>query len=237
MRHPMLLPIVLALTLSALAQYGVIQGTAVDEKGNVVPDAQVNWYDLDPPKNVVEVHTGPYASVTTDKDGRFVIENLMAGHRYDLVAQKPEAGYPDMSSSLYNPTSKVQIATAQLKGQALDVTVRMGPKAMRLEWDVKDVTTGKPIKGISFAMRRMDGLGESEGLAAVGGSAPGRYSWLIPSDVPVTIEFSAPGYQTWYYPGTTSKAAKTFMATAPGQATKLDVFLQPVAQQDNRAHE
>jgi hypothetical protein len=229
----MLVPIfvALALTLGALAQDSVIQGTAVDEKGDVVPGAQVNWYDLDPPKDVVEVQVGQPASVTTDKGGRFVIEHVMAGHRYDLVAQKEKAGYPDMSSGLYNPTSKVQIATAQPKGQALDVTVRMGPKAMRLEWDVKDVTTGEAIKGISFAIRRMDGGGESAGMAPVGGSAPGRYSWLVPSDIPVTIEFSAPGYQTWYYPGTTNKAAKTFMTTAPGQATKLDVFLQSVVQQ------
>ncbi len=233
MRHQVLVLIfvVLALAIGALAQNGVIQGTAVDEKGNVVPDAQVNCYDLDPPKNVVEVHTGPPASVTTDRDGRFVIEHVMAGHRYGLVAQKEGVGYPDMSIGFYNPTGKLQTATAQLKGQSLDVTVRMGPKGMRLEWDVKDVTTGEPIKGINYAMHRADGGGESAGLAAVGGSAPGRYSWLIPSDIPVAIEFSAPGYQTWYYPGTTDKAAKTFMATAPGQATKLNVFLQRVAQQ------
>jgi hypothetical protein len=233
MRRQTLVPIlvVLALTLGALAQNGVIQGTAVDEKGNVVPDAQVNCYDLDPSKNVVEVQSGAPASVTTDKDGRFLIEHVMAAHRYGIVAQKAEAGYPDMSIGFYNPTGKLQTATARAKGQASDVTVRMGPKATRLEWDVKDVTTGEPIKGINYAMHRMDGGGESAGLAAVGGSAPGRYNWLIPSDIPVTIEFSAPGYQTWYYPGTTNKIAKTFMATAPGQATKLDVFLQPAVQQ------
>jgi hypothetical protein len=52
---------------------------------------------------------------------------------------------------------------------------------------------------------------------------------LVPSDAQVTVEFSAPGYQTWYYPGAADKAARTFMATAPGQTTKLDVLLQPVA--------
>ena len=235
-RREMLVPIfvVLLLTLGALAQNGVIQGTAVDEKGTVVPDAQINCYDLDPPKNVVEVRSGSPAAVTTDRGGRFAIEHVMAGHRYGLVAQKEGAGYPDMSIGFYNPTGKLQTATAQPKGQSLDVTVRMGPKATRLEWDVKDVTTGEPIKGIYYAMHRIDGRGESAGLAAVGGSAPGKYSWLIPSDIPVTIEFSAPGYQTWYYPGTTNRDAKTFMATAPGQTTKLAVFLQPVVQQADK---
>lgn len=232
MKYRLLLTIYVALvlTLGALAQSdGFIQGTVVDEKGNTVADAQVNWYDLDPPKNVVEVHTGPPASVTTDKDGHFLIEHLTAGHRYGLVAQKEEAGYPDMSIGFYNPGGKLQETTAQTKGQPVDTQVRLGPKATRLEWDVKDAATGAPVKGIYYAMHRMDGKGETTTLAPVGGSAPGKYSWLIPSDVPITIEFSAPGYQTWYYPGTHTKAAQTFMATAPGQTTKLDVLLQPSA--------
>ena len=227
------LVVVVALTIGAIAQSGVIRGIALDEKGNVVPDAQINWYDLDPPQYVVEVHTGPPSSVTTDKKGHFVIQNVIAGHRYGLVSQKEEAGYPDMSIGFYNPTGKVETVTAEVKERSSDVTVRMGPKAMRLEWDVKDVTTGQPIKSINYAMHRMDGAGES--LPAVSGSAPGRYSWLIPADTSIEIEFSAPGYQTWYYPGTSNKAAKTSMATASGQTTKLEVFLQAIAQQDEQA--
>lgn len=48
----------------------------------------------------------------------------------------------------------------------------------------------------------MDGKGERPGLAPVGGGAPGKHSWLVPSDTPVSIEFSSPGYKTWYCPGT-----------------------------------
>jgi hypothetical protein len=211
----------LALTCSAWAftPEGVIQGQVIDINGGLVPGIQVSWYDLDPfnkEKHVLEMRTGVIPSVETDTRGHFKIEHLVVGHHYAIVAKNESAGYPDMASPLYNPGGKkTQIAVAEPSEQSLDFTVRLGPKATRLEWEVKDASSAAPIRSIIFAIRRMDGGGEVSGQAPVAGSAPGKYGWLIPSNIPVTIEFSAPGYPTWYYPGTTNKANKTFFSTAP----------------------
>lgn len=224
---------VVTYSLSAVGQTGIIQGSAVDENADPVSEAEVTWFDLDASENVVEAHTGPQASVNTDKTGHFTIEHLVVDHNYALVAKKESAGYPDMSMSLHNPLGKTQTTTARPKGQVLEFRLQMGPKAARLKWDVRDAITGAHVKGLTFAMHRGDGAGESAGLAPLSGSAPASYSLLVPTDVGVSVEFSAKGYKTWYYPGTTTKAATTFMSTAPGQTTKLDVRLEQAGAQHN----
>ncbi len=198
---------------------GTIKGTVVDAAGNPVASAQVSTgYDLD--SKAVEVWAGQVPTFETDANGHFVVTNLVEGHHYKVYAKKEEAGYPDMMWSLFNPRDEAPIAMAETKGQAQDVTVQLGPKAMTLTYDVKDSATGRSLNNIvTFYVKRAD-----EGDA--GGSNQDR-RLLLPTDVPVTVEFSAKGYKTWYYPGTPDKAASTALPTVPGQEVALRVSLQP----------
>jgi hypothetical protein len=200
-------------------QTGAIKGTVVDEAGNPVAAAQVSTsIDLDS-KDVI-VWSGPVPSFPTDAHGHFVVTNLVVGHHYKVYAQKEEAGYPDMMNSLFNPRDEAVVAVAEPKDRALDVTVRLGPKAMVLTWDVKDSATGRSLNNlVFFNITRAD-----EGSS---GGSNGDRRMLIPTDVPVTVAFSAKGYKTWYYPGTMDKGVSTALHTMPGQALALNVFLQP----------
>ncbi len=200
-------------------QTGAITGTVVDEAGNPVVAAEVSpGRDLD--SKGIEVWMGVWPTFPTNANGHFVVTNLVVGHHYKVYAKKEEAGYPDMRLGLFNPRDEGVVAAAEPKDRALDVTVRLGPKAMILTWDVKDSATGRSLNNIvTFHITRTD-----EGEVR-GGSLDRKF--LLPTDVPVTVEFSAKGYKTWYYPGTIDKAVSTALRTTPGQAVALNVFLQP----------
>lgn len=215
-----------------LPKVGVINGTVVEDRGAPLDDATVNWFDLEY-NNTVEVQAGQVPFVKTDEKGRFHIMRLNAGERYALVAYKEDAGYPNLAEPLYNPSGKLTVAIAQGADRAPDVQIQLGPKAARLQWEVKDAVTGALLPGIGFAIYRSDGRGEDQarGMAPVGGSAPGTFTYLIPTDVGVTIEFYLQGYKTWYYPGVMEKAARTFLRAAPGQTIEIHVALEPVAAQ------
>jgi hypothetical protein len=211
-----------------LPKAGIISGTVVDEGGAPLEDATVNWFDLEP-KYTVEVQAGQRPFVKSDGKGHFYITHLIAGDRYALVAHKEEAGYPDLAQPLYNPLGKTPVAVAQAQDRVPDVVIQVGPKAARFQWIVKDAVSGALLPGIGFAIYRSDGRGENKGMPPVGGSAPGTFSYLIPTDIGVTIEFSAEGYKTWYYPGAMDKAGRTFLRAVPGENIKLEVALQPAA--------
>jgi len=200
---------------------GVIQGVVVDEGGSPVAAAQVTTsYDLD--SKDVEVQMGAVPTFETDVDGHFMVTNLNVGHQYKVYAQKEEAGYPNMAVGFFNPKDEAVIATAETQRRALDTRVRLGPKAAILSYDVRDNSTRKPIPNLTLYIKRMD-EGDFGGTGCVDNRC------LIPSDVPVTVEFSAKGYKTWYYPGSMNKAASSPLATVPGKATQLDVFLEPTS--------
>lgn len=201
-------------------QTGAIKGTVVDEAGHPIAAAQVSTgYDLD--SKDVQVWAGQVPTFPTDANGHFVVTNpnLVVGHHYKVYAKKEEAGYPDMMNSLFNPRDEAVVALAEPKDKALDVTVQLGPKAMVLTWDVKDSATGRSLNNIVFFnVTRADEGGS--------GGSNGDRRLLLPTDVPVTVEFSAKGYKTWYYPGTPDKAASTALPTVPGQEVALRVSLQ-----------
>ncbi len=207
-------------TAQTTPQTGAIKGTVVDEAGNPIAAAEVSpSRDLDS-KDIIEVGMGVWPTFLTDANGHFVVTNLVVGHHYKVYAKKEEAGYPDMRMGLFNPRDEAVVAVAEPKDRALDVTVRLGPKAMVLTWDVKDSATGRSLNNIvTFHITRTD-----EGEVR-GGSLDRKF--LLPTDVAVTVEFSAKGYKTWYYPGTIDKATSTALRTTPGQAVALNVFLQP----------
>ncbi len=217
--------LVICLSMFAVAQVqvqpGIIQGIVFDEAGNPVADAQVTTSgDLD--CHCITAYSSVIPTFDTDEHGHFVATSLVVGHHYKVYAKKEDAGYPEMMVGFFNPNDKATIAVAQPKEEAFDVRVQLGPKAHSLQYNIVDSVTGKPVTNPTIHITRADDPADFGGTGCINNKC------LVPSDAQVTVEFSAPGYQTWYYPGTGSKAAQTFIATAPGQTTKLDVLLQPV---------
>jgi len=51
-----------------------------------------------------------------------------------------------------------------------------------------------------------------------------NYRLLVPSGVNVTFKLWLAGYERWYYPGTTEKAAS---AVQPGEEMTVDIQVQP----------
>src|SRR5437879_5631270 len=147
-------------TAQTAPQTGAIRGTVVDEAGNPVAAAEVSTsVDLDS-KDVI-VWTGPHPTFPTDAKGHFVVSGVMGdlvvGHHYKVYAKKEEAGYPDMMWSLFNPRDEAVIAVAEPKDRAVDLTVRLGPKAMVLTWDIKDSATGRSLNNlVTFHITRAD---------------------------------------------------------------------------------
>ena len=210
-----------SLSASASTQDGVIQGVVVDEIGDPVAAALVSTRDLDTPKRVVGKMLHAFE---TDINGCFSIPNLIVGHRYKLYAMKEEAGYPNTRIGWYNPNDDALIAIAAPKGTSLSGRLQIGPKAAFLEYETKDSVTGRSIKNSTIDITRTD-TGSSMGGGGIDQNGDRRV--LIPSDVDVLVQVSAPGYKVWYHPGYTVKAAGTPLRAAPGETKKLAVPIQP----------
>ncbi len=200
---------------------GIIQGVVVDETGNPIAAALVSTRDLDIPKVVVGKVLQTFE---TDTNGCFTIRNLVVGHRYKLYAMKEEAGYPNTRIEMYTPNNEILIAIAALKGEGSSVRLQIGPKAAFLEYEAKDSITGRSVKSPTIDITRTD-TGSGMGGGCIDWN--GDRKVLIPCDIDLLVQVSAPGYKVWYYPGYTVKAAGTPLRATPGETKKLDVLLQP----------
>jgi len=210
----------LTLTLCsyAEAQVGVIKGFVLDEQGKRVPGALVSWLRvaLD---GQVEVHVGAVMYSPTNNQGHFIIRGLTEGDRYKVYAKKEDACYPDMTLGLFNPKDDALTATAHPEAKAPDVTVRLGPKAGRLFLDAKDAMSGMPVAPTVDVKRTDSGEG-------FGGGSPAKESFLIPADTDISFTVAAPGYEAWYYPGTTDEKQSTPLRVGAGEQKLLEIQLE-----------
>jgi hypothetical protein len=207
----------LALCCHAQPKAGVIRGIVIDEQGAPVNFAHVTWVNV--AKGVAEVQIGIVAFEATDGQGRFSIHGLAVGTPYNVYAQKETDYYADMSSGFYSSKDDAVTAIAAEQDKAVDVTIRMGPKAGRLNWKVTGAATG-PAANLTFMFVRAD-TG-----ASVGGSAPADYDRLVPSNTDIEFSVSAPGYRAWYYPAG-DKRHRAMLRLKPGEAKTVDIRLQP----------
>ncbi len=213
--------LVLACSVVAIGegQPDSIRGFVVDEQGRPSARAQVTWIDTTLPPNTVQVQAGAVPTVTSDAEGRFTIPGLEVGHRYKVYASKEDDAYPDMTVAFYNPKDEAVIAEATQDGTSA-IDVHLGPKAGRLEWDVKDANTGQGVSP-SFLFRPADATG-----GGVEGTALPQWNLLMPSNTDIVVEISASGYDTWYYPGSSIKSAAVPLRMKPGEVRTLEVRLQ-----------
>jgi|SRR5579872_2033311 len=180
--------IVSCLGASASPGTGLIRGQVMDEHGRPLAGATVTCAPADTSSQLK-------GSVKTDPSGHFTIGDLPWG-RYAVSAQKPEAGYPDSRLAFYgnrkNPTSV--LITSSRRSAILNFTLTA--RAVWLIGVVTDSVSNDPIDA-TFLLRRAN---HPENLLSA--DLPASYRLLVPLDVDVKLEVAAPGYKTWYYPGT-----------------------------------
>jgi hypothetical protein len=210
---------ILISALSGVAQKGVIRGNVVDEVGQPIQAAKVH----------AELHGVPMSKairyVESDESGAFAIDRLDDG-TYDVNGKKEEDGYADTSFSFYagKPVS-VQITPDHPNPR---ITLKLGPKAGILGGTVRDALTGKPIP-VGFMLRRVDN--PTNFLST---SAPPAFRILIPASTDVTVEVSAPGYETWFYVDESSHFKPSPLRLESSAQMQLDILLQPKEKQSDQ---
>ena len=213
-------------TATAALDKGSIRVVVIDESGNPVHLAQVMARDVEhTPPGVIVVDIGAVPWYETDGAGQVVLKGLVVGHRYKMYAKKEEEGYADPTIPTYNPKDDgvVVVASDALRSSP-DVRIQLGPKAVVLEYELKDAVTGKTIKDYTLTVTRID-----TDYTFGGVEADNRV--LIPADTDMRLKFDVKGYQPWYYPGGATKDAATPLHGASGQLEHLVVLLQPTSAQ------
>jgi hypothetical protein len=201
---------------SAQSQEGVIKGRVIDQQDAPVAGAHVTWLSLG---RVSQAYAGAVAFAVTNGRGHFVVRRLAVGNRYNIYARKEDDNYPDMALGFYNPKGDAVSATAVEAEKAVDITIRVGPKAGRLNWNVTDAMTGKPVNP-TFEATRTDTGGK------LGRSGSAKDVHLLPSDTDLTFSVSAPGYRTWYYPAGDKKHS-SLLRLKPAEEKTVEIHLQP----------
>ena len=199
---------------SAPPTAGVITGRVLTPEGQPVPGARVSATN--------NKQVGRLPTSLTDEQGTFSITGLAPG-TYELEAEKEEDDYPSTGNVFYTggllEVPHVTIAEGQTSH---DVTVRLGPKAARVEGRILDAARNLPVRnsqGIQLRLSREDGPQYSY---ATGSDSEGNFSILVPEE-PFTIEVSAPGYK---------KHRSGPLRFTKGQLKRLDIPLQAA----NTAH-
>ena len=201
-------------------QPGAVAGTVLNETGNKVVGALVIVDPLDerPKASALLV-------VETDIEGKFSMSNLAFGS-YKVFARKDSAGYPDTSFAFYSDHTFPTVSLTASSPSA-NLIVKVGPPAGVLTGLVKD---GKdnPIAATFFLRRASD----PDNWISM--SERPEYRVLIPPDVEVLIEVSAPGYKTFYYGGASDLLNRSPVRLASRKEIRLNIQLEPSESRENK---
>lgn len=191
---------------------GQISGAVINEYGTPIDKARV-WIDVAASGNL---HNSQFAD--TDEHGRFEFRGLKL-RRFVIAAEKPEDGYPDPRLSIYRPAPTEVILTKDMT--SADMTLQVGPKAGVLTGTLRDKTTGKIIVG-GFSLTRVD-----DPKVAVGMSGAAEFRLLLPPGTDVILEASAPGFKSWFYPGSPDLASAVPLHLESDEHQELDIEMEP----------
>jgi hypothetical protein len=195
----------------ASPESGTVRGTVVDEQGKPVAGAEVTARQL-------ATDQTNQRSATTDANGHFQIARLAWG-KYSVGAQKADSGYPDMSLTFYSDQPSAASIDLSSSKPSATLNLALKVKAAALSGIIVDAVSNDPIRA-TFLLRRVD---HPENILTI--EVQSAFHILMPPDSDVKIEVSAPGYKTWYSPGTydwTRTAPLHFKGT---DTMKLDIQL------------
>ena len=194
---------------------GSITGLVLTESGQPIADAEVEALLIGrPPGSHFRV------SVMTDSQGRFAIDGLTWGS-YRIVPSKEEELYPDVSSPLYDNGRRFT-GKMSTENPTAFVLVVIGPKSARITAGVTDSATGAQVSHTRIRVWRWK---QTSSLAE---NLEPSFRVLIPSDVEIGLEVSAPGYERWFYPGDPSWPQGKPLLVKSGETLPVDIKLKPL---------
>ena len=190
--------------------YGRIDGTVLDENGQLVHDANVCTSVTKDSQTMVS------CNVSTNESGQFQIDHLNMG-TYGVFATKEQEGY----SFSYPPSAGNVIITTS--DPYAYVTLRLGPKGGILAGSVKDTKTGKPIARSEVHYIALDGKSIS---GSAGVNDEGQFQIDLPAGSDVVVVVSAPGYRGWIYTDA-ANPSRPVLRLGRGEKQFLNVELEP----------
>jgi hypothetical protein len=194
---------------------GSISGTVVDEAGNPVERATVQFYDgFGMPIRLRTVHT--------DHAGHFVAYTLHPGE-WALYPSKIEDGYADQIygtgvSPNFHPTH----ATVQANTETTGLILHLPPKSAILHIEVMDADTNRPLRSMEVDVQSIEPgrqmVSGKEGWVHNRRPAPGNIL-ITPGVVRLTV--TSLGYEKW----TAGDDSRHFLTLRSGERREFIVKL------------
>ena len=198
-----------------LPEPGSISGTVVDEAGNPVERATVQFYDgFGMPIRLRSVHT--------DHSGHFVAYTLHPGE-WALYPSKIEDGYADqIYGSGVSPNFHPIHATVQANTETTGVILHLPPKSAILHIEVMDADTNRPLRSMEVDIQSIEPGRQM---------ASGKEGWVhnrrpAPGDVlinpgVVRLTVTSLGYEKW----TAGDDSRHFLTLRSGERREFIVKL------------
>jgi hypothetical protein len=202
-------------------RYGSITGTVLDANGIAIPAAKVTAQYICVSPCVM--HTA-LPQEQTDNEGHYVFKRLGCG-RYSVSAEKPEDDYPPLYLWFYSGEKQPEV---QLSGTSASVTVdlKLSKKAGIVVGTVADAETGNPIDAyVEFRATTDQRRFLGSGLSA-------QFRMLVPSDTPVMMKVSHPGYEDWWF---TRNAVIAPVQVGSGESLKIEVRLKKASSEQSQS--
>ena len=204
-------------TSSAEQQYGRIRGTVLDRHGSAVAHAKVtaDYVCTTPCVKAMDL-----AQTESDDQGRYEFKRLEYG-RYSVSAEKPEENYPPLYLAFYSPEKQPELDVSEAnKNVTLDLVLRI--RAGVLVGTVADRETGTAMDAnVDFRSTT-----DSRRWISGSGLTNARFRVLIPSDTPLLMKVSKPGYEDWFY---TRNGVIVPIQLGPDEILKLEIRLKKSA--------
>jgi len=196
-----------------------ITGYVLDTDGHVIAGAEVHASPAD---------RGGLESMSLTTAGRFSL-SVMGPGRYWVFSFKDNQGYREIGEALIrlDPDGIPEVTVTEVSPKQITV-IRLRPRAAKLAIRLVDAATGGPLDRAQLILRSEGNPKRqyTRSLTAFD-KKNGEINLLLPS-FPLTIEASAPGYETWFYCDATSKGQSATLLLAPEETRAITVRLRPI---------
>lgn len=196
-----------------------VTGYVLDMNGNLVAGAEVH---------AMPVERGGLILTSVTTAGRFS-RRLDGPGTYRVYASKDDKGYRTMSEELFilDPEGVPAVIVNEQAPKKVTV-IRLRPRAAKLTIKLVDVVTGRPLDQAQLVIRSEDNPKRqyNRSLTAFD-KKNGEIKLLLPS-FPLTIEASAPGYESWSYREVGAKEQTSTLLLAPDETREITVGLRPI---------
>lgn len=200
-----------ALGQSQAPATGTITATVLDSQGNPLNGLTVML------RSIGQQSPQTRKNVTTDANGHLVVTGCSFG-TYLLVAVHNETPTLAMNPTIRGNSVVTTVLLSQSFSTAM-LTMKFGSEMSVISGKLKDAVTGKPVAA-QLAIK------SASGQSWFSGGIPPSYQVIVPRLTDLSVQISAPGYRTWYYPGATVQS-DTRPLNQPISNKQLDIVLKP----------